>query len=132
MRMGLFSKPPRKRTVSGGNPLTAQQRALLEEEQKVKAQMERCTKLVADAPQIAAELRRKRRDELIHRASMTNKGMGSAKIIDRRFGLEANVAAPAQQKRTRAERRQGRLMFFVLLLTLAGSILYFYYTVTRG
>lgn len=130
--MGLFSKPPRKSAASGGTALTAKQRALLEEEQRVKAEMERCTRLVEDAPQRAEKIRREQREELLRRAAMTHKGMGSTKIIDRRVALEANVAAPAQQKRMRAERRQGRLMFFVLLLSLAGAILYLYYTVTHG
>ena len=130
--MGLFSKPPRQSAASGGTPLTAKQRALLEEEQKVKAEMERCARFVENAPKRAAEIQREQRDELLRRAAMTHKGMGSTKIIDRRVALEANVAAPAQQKRMRAERRQGRLMFFVLLLSLAGAILYLYYTVTHG
>ncbi len=130
--MSLFSKPPRKSAATGTTPLTAKQRALLEEEQRVKAEMERCTRLVEDAPQRAEKIRREQREELLRRAAMTHKGMGSVRIIDPRGILEVNVGAPAQQKRLRAERRQGRLMFFVLLLALAGAILYLYYTVTRG
>jgi hypothetical protein len=129
--MGLFSKPPKKRAATTGTTLTAKQRALLEEEQRVKAEMERCARFVEDAPKRAAELQREQREELLRRAATTHKGIGSTKIIDRRVALEANVAAPAQ-RRMRAERRQGRLMFFILLLALAGSIFYLYYTVTRG
>lgn len=130
--MGFFSKPPRKTKAAGGTPLTAKQRALLEEEQRVRAEMERCTELVKNAPERAEKIRREQREELLRRAATPTRGMGSSKIIDRRVALEANVAAPSQGKRLRAERRQGRLMFFVLLLTLAGAILYLYYTVTRS
>lgn len=130
--MGLFSKPPRKKGAApGGTPLTAKQRALLEEEQKIKAQMERCARFVEDAPIIAAKRQREQRDELLRRAATMHTGGGSTRVVDRRFELDAHVAAPAQ-RRTRAERRQGRLMFFVLLLALAGAIFYFYYTVTHS
>lgn len=129
--MGLFSKPPRKSAASGGTPLTVKQRALLEEEQRVKAEMERCSKFVENAPKRAAEIQREQRDELLRRAATTHKGPRPTALVDRRGLLEVNVVVPAQ-RRMRAERRQGRLMFFLLLLTLAGAILYLYYTVTRG
>ena len=110
--------------------MTAKQRALLEEEQRVKAEMERCTKFVEEAPKLADKIHREQRDELLRRAAMTHKSARPASLIDRRTTLEANVAAPIQ-RRMRAERRQGRLMFFVLLLALAGAIFYLYYTVTH-
>ena len=93
--------------------------------------MERYSKFVEDAPERAAKLQREQRDELLRRAATMHTGGGSTRVIDRRFALEATVAAPAQ-RRMRAERRQGRLMFFILLLMLAGAIFYLYYTVTHG
>jgi hypothetical protein len=129
--MGLFSKPPRKGAPASATPLTAKQRALLEEDQRVKAEMEKFAKFVENAPKRAAEIQREQRDELIRRAATMHKGSGASALFDRRTTLEANLAAPAQ-RRMRAERRQGRLMFFILLLTLAGAIFYLYYTVTHG
>jgi hypothetical protein len=129
--MGLFSKPPRKPAAQIPSPLTAKQRELLEQEQKLKAEIERKQQFVANAPKRAAEMQREQRDELLRRAATMHPGIRNTSIPDRRFSLDANVAVPAQQKRMRAERRQGRLMFFILLLTLAGSILYLYYTVTQ-
>ena len=130
MRMGLFSKPPKKGATPKASPLTDKQRALLEEEQKVRAEMERCTQFVKEAPERAAKRQREQRDELLRRAATMHNGGGTTKVVDRRYGLDANVATPVGRK-TRAERRQGRLMFFVLLLALAGAIFYFYYTVTH-
>jgi hypothetical protein len=131
--MGLFSKSPRKPAAAPGpSPLSAKQRELLEQEQKLKAEIERKQQFVANAPKRAAEIQREQRDELLRRAATMHQGARPTSIVDRRYSLDANVAAPAQQKRMRAERRQGRLMFFILLLTLAGAILYLYYTVTQG
>lgn len=129
--MGLFSKPPRKAAGPGATPLTAKQRALLEEEERVRAEMERCARIVKEAPEIAAKRQREQRDELVRRASNIHRGGGTTRVVDRRFELDAHVSTPAQ-RRTRAERRQGRLMFFILLLTLAGAIFYLYYTVTHS
>src|SRR5689334_21234846 len=121
--MGFFSKKAPGKAASkakpapgGGSALNAKQRALQEEEQKLKAQMEKYKNFVENAPKLAAEIQREQREELLRRAATTHKGSGrSTALFDRRTTLEANVAAPAQQRRMRAERRQGRLMFFVLL-----------------
>jgi hypothetical protein len=113
-------------------PLDSRLRALQEQELKNRERMERCQKLLEDAPKLAAERAREQREELIKRAARTVKHNGSgAALPDRRY-LEANVAAPAQQRRMRAERRQGRLMFFFLLLALAAAVCFLYYTVTQG
>lgn len=122
---------PRKNPALPASPLSAQRTALQERERQVQEQMARYEKLLEDAPKLAAQRQKERREEHINRSSRLEKRAGGvAQLPDRRF--EANIAAPAQHRRLRAERRQGRLMFFVLLLTLAASIFYLYYTVTRG
>jgi hypothetical protein len=133
--MGLFSKPKDKRKTANTAATTAlgdKQRALQEEEQKLKAKMERYQEFVEKAPQLAEEIQKAQRDELRRRAATTHRGGGSTVVFDRKTLYEANVAVPAQHRRMRAERRQGRLMFFVLLLTFAATLLYLYYTVTHG
>ena len=113
------------------SPLDEQARALAEQEEKLRAKMESCQKLIAEAPAIAREQARQRREELINRASRTDARPGCRTALpDRRF--DVNVAVPAQRRRLRAERRQGRLLFFVLLLVLAGLITWAYYTFTNS
>ncbi|HEX8295376.1 MAG TPA: hypothetical protein VF593_03695 [Chthoniobacteraceae bacterium] len=129
----MAPKRPRKDEPRSGGPLDSRQAALKEQERKLREKMERYQKLIEEAPKIAAERAREQREELLRRAARTDKRPTSiAALPDRRFNLEVNVAAPAQQRRMRAERRQGRLMFFVLLLSLAAAIFYLYYTVTRN
>lgn len=131
--MASRPKRPQKADPLPPTPLDARQRALQEQERKLQERMAKYEKLIEEAPKIAEQRARDQREELIRRAARTDKRSGSvAALPDRRFGLEANVAAPAQQRRMRAERREGRLMFFVLLLTLAAAVLYLYYTVTQG
>jgi len=133
--MGMFSKPAGKKKPEPSKaptPLSTKQRALQEQETKLKAEMERCKKLVEDAPRIAAEQQRRQREEMINRASMTHRPTRPTAVVDRGTTLRADPAVTGRQRRTRAERRQGRMMFFVLLLTLAAAVFYLYHTVTRG
>ena len=97
----------------------------------MQERMAKYEKLIEEAPKLAEQRAREQRQELLRRAARSVKRTGPiAALPDRRY--DANVAAPVQQRRMRAERRQGRLMFFVLLLALAAAIFYLYYTVTHG
>ncbi|MGV3533668.1 MAG: hypothetical protein ACO1QR_14970 [Chthoniobacteraceae bacterium] len=123
----------RKRTTSNNfsapdTPLNAKQRAIAEQEAKLKAQEEKLQRLIAEAPKIAKERERVRREQFISRASRTEARPGShAALPDRRYDL--NVGVPAKQRRLRAERNRGRMTFFILLLVLAASVLWLYYTI---
>jgi hypothetical protein len=133
--MGLFSKPKDKRKTAiaaGATALDEKKRVLQEEAQKLQEKMERCQEFVKTAPQRAEEIQKAQREEIRRRAATTHRGGGSTVVFDRKTLYEANVAVPAQHRRMRAERRQGRLMFFVLLLTFIAAVSYLYYTVTHG
>lgn len=131
----MASRPKRSQQKNAplpATPLDSRLRALEDQERKNRERMEKCQKLLEDAPKLAAERAREQREELITRAARTVKHAGGGTALPDRRYLEVNVAAPAQQRRMRAERRQGRLMFFFLLLALAGAVCFLYYTVTQG
>lgn len=123
---------PDKKTGKAATPLDDRQRILAEEEAKLRQKMEQYQKLIEDAPKIAKERARQRRDELITRASRTDARPGSrAALIDRRY-YEVNVAAqPVRQRSLRSERHQGRMLFFLLLIVFSAVICWLYYTVTH-
>ena len=115
------------------SPLDAKLRDVAEREAKNRAEMEQCQQVIKDAPLRARKIAEAQRDELITRAARTETRRGNpAALPDRWRPLEANVAVPAQHKRLRAERRQGRLLFFALLCTLLGVGYWIYYTVTHS
>ena len=127
--MGPKRRPQGKEKTP--TPLDEKARALTEAQAKLEAEIARQQQVIQEAPQRAKEIQQRRRDELINRASRTEARPGSrAALPDRRFN-ELNVAGPARQKGLRAERRRGRLMFFVLLLTFCGLVYWLYYTVTH-
>ncbi len=122
--------PPRDKSST---PLDARQKALAEEEAKIRTEIERRQRLIEKAPEIAKEQARRRREEYVNRASRTEARPGSRVTLpDRRFNYELNAAIPARQKTMRAERRQGRLMFFFLLFVFAGLVYWLYYTVIHS
>ena len=115
------------------SPLEVKMREIAEREAKNRAEMEQCQQVIKDAPLRAKKIAEAQRDELITRAARTETRRGNpAALPDRWRPLEANVAVPAQHKRLRAERRQGRLLFFALLFTLLGVGYWLYYTVTHS
>lgn len=125
----------RKRTTSNNftpsdTPLDAKQRAIQEQEAKLRAQMEKYQKLIEEAPKLAKERERARREQFITRAARTDQRFGSrAALPDRRYELSSGT--PGKQKRLRAERNRGRNTFFVLLLILGAAVAYLYFTITH-
>jgi len=126
----------RKRTTSNnfGKPdtaLDAKQRAIIEQEAKLRAQMEKYQKMIEDAPKLAKERERVRREQFIKRAEHAEARFGATgRLPDRRYDL--NVGLPARQRRLRQERNRGRMMFFVLLLVFAAVMAWLYFSVLRG
>jgi hypothetical protein len=115
------------------SPLDAKMREIAEREAKTRAQMEECQKVIKEAPQRAEKIAQARREEIRTRVTRTEtRRRNPAALTDKWRTLEVNAAAPAQYKRLRKERRQGRQLFFVLLLVLLGVCYWLYYTVTHS
>ncbi|HEV7403928.1 MAG TPA: hypothetical protein VGO11_13405 [Chthoniobacteraceae bacterium] len=110
--------------------LDSKKKAMAAEEAKLRDQMERYQRLIENAPKLAKERERRRREQFVDRASRADHRPGSrAALPDRRY--ELNPGAPARQKRLRAERNQGRLMFFILLLIFAGVVGWLYFSMMK-
>lgn len=128
----LPKRRPSGKRPTPPTPLDEKARALIEAQLELEKQIARHQQVIQEAPQRAKEIQQRRREELINRASRTEARPGSRVALpDRRYS-ELNAGMPAVRPRgLRAERRRGRLMFFVLLLTFSGLVYWLYYTVTR-
>jgi hypothetical protein len=116
----------------GPTPLDEKARALAEAQAKLEMEIANKQKFIQEAPERAKEIERRRREELINRASRTEARPGSRVALhDPRFGYELNPGLPARQKALRSERRKGRLLFFVLLFVLGIVAFWAYYTFTQ-
>ena len=115
------------------SPLDAKMREVAEREAKNRAEMEQCEQVIKEAPLRAKQKAEEQRAQLITSAARTETRRGNpAALPDRWRSLDANVAVPAQHKRLRAERRQGRLLFFMLLFALLGAGYWLYYTLAHS
>jgi hypothetical protein len=124
-------KQPKQAPAS---PLEEKRRALEEAQEKLKAEIARRQKLIEEAPKIAEEQERLRRNEIIARKSRTEARFGTRTALhDPRFvGYEANVAVPSRPRRLKAERRQGMLTFFFLCIVLMLVLAWLYFTIFRN
>jgi len=126
------SKPRKPEKSKGSSPLDAKARALAEQHEQLRAEIERNERLIQEAPKIAKERERTRREELIKRRSRTDSRPGShVALHDPRHLLELDPGRPLRHKRLRAERRRGRLLFFVLLCTFALVVFWAYWVFTH-
>lgn len=79
--------------------------------------------MIADAPRVAEEITRQQREDLISRASVGRSRLDVAiSLQDKRYGDEVVGGRP--RGALRKERREGRIIFIVLLIALAGAVLW--------
>ena len=110
------------------SPIDAKKRQLAEREAANRAEIQKRQEFLKKAPKRAEEAANAKREKLIERASRADRPRSrrSATLPDPWRTYETNVAVPAQEKRTRSERRKGRRLFLFLVLVLigAGYVLY--------
>lgn len=115
------------------SPLDAKKREIAEKEARNRAEMEQCEKILEEAPERAEQIARARREEMLARNGRgERRRVASTSLPDRWRTLDANPTPPGKPKRMRAERRQGRRYFFLLLLTLLGLAYWLYYTLIHS
>ncbi len=96
----------RRRPSKSSSPLDERQRKLLEEQE------------IEEAPRIAEERKRARRDELLtDRSTRAHHRLNSTTLADTRY--EQFAPSRARRRPLKAERRQTQLIFFGLLLLLS-------------
>ena len=129
----MASKRPVKKKDTSASPLDRKKDALAAEEQRLAEEIARRQRLIEEAPKIAKEQEKRRREELVARASRTEARFGArAALQDPRYAFEAQIATAGRSRRLKHEQRRGMLMFFVLLLTFVGVATWLYFSVLRG
>ena len=102
------------------------------EKRRLQREMEEKKQLIERAPQMKAEVEKRRREELVTRASRTEARFGSpGALLDPRYGFELNAGATTPRK-LRRERNRGMWTFFALLILLGLAIYWVYSVVLSG
>jgi hypothetical protein len=113
----------RRRNPKTPTSLDRKQQELADAESALRAQMEQLQQMITEAPRIAEQKSRQQREELLTRASEGRTRLdASVSLQDKRYGDDMWEARP--RGALRKQRREGRLIFLVLLVALAGAVIW--------
>jgi septal ring factor EnvC (AmiA/AmiB activator) len=113
----------RRRSPKAGTPLNDKQEELSRRESELREKMQELEQMIADAPKVAEEVSRRQREELVARASEGGARLDvSMALQDKRFG-DAGVYK-GRRVSLRKERREGRIIFLVLVIALAAVVIW--------
>jgi len=110
-----------RRAIRSATTLDQTKQQLAQQESQLRDQMQKLEKMIADAPRVAEEVGRRNREELLIRASDGGNRLDvSIALHDKRY--DSGVGQPRGV--LRKERREGRIVFLVLVVTLAAAVIW--------
>ena len=116
--MAMFRRSPRS-----PSPFRHRQEELARQESELRESVEKLERSIAAAPRVAEETARRQREELLLRAKTGGSRLGvSIALQDKRYGDDGG--STRRRGSLRKERREGRIMFLVLVIALAGAVIW--------
>jgi hypothetical protein len=113
----------RRRPPQPGTPLNQKQEELAQRESQLRGEMEKLERMIAEAPRVAEETTRRQREELLARASEGRSRLDvSVALQDTRWGNDGRKTG--RRKSLRKERREGRIIFLVLVIALGLAVIW--------
>ena len=113
----------RRRPLKAGTPLNQKQEELARRETKLRGEMEKLERMIAEAPRVAEDTSRRQREELLIRASEGRSRLDvSVTRQDKRWGDDSRVVG--RRVSMRKERREGRIVFLVLVIALCVAVIW--------
>lgn len=113
----------RHRLPKEATPLNQKQEELALRETQLKGEMEKLERMIAEAPRVAEETTRRQREELLARASEGRSRLDvSIALHDKRWG--ESLPAGGRRVSLRKERREGRIVFLVLVIALCLAVVW--------
>jgi hypothetical protein len=112
-----------RRSPKAVTPLNQKQEELALRESKLREEMHKLERMIAEAPRLAEETSRRQREEILQRASEGGRRLDvSTALQDKRYGDDAYEGR--RRGSLRKEQREGRLLFLVLVIALALAIIW--------
>jgi hypothetical protein len=113
----------RRRSLKSESPVDQQQQELARREDELRDKMQQLQRMIEEAPRVAAETSKRQREELLARANESGSRLDAAlSLRDRRWGDEE--WGKRRRGALRKERREGRIIFLVLVIALAAVVLW--------
>jgi len=96
---------------------------LARQESELREKMEKLEQMIADAPKVAEEITRQQREELLIRAGQERSRLDvSLALHDKRFGDDVGSSPPLRA--LRKEKRDGRIVFLLLVIALMAAVIW--------
>jgi septal ring factor EnvC (AmiA/AmiB activator) len=112
-----------RRSSKTPTTLDTSKQELARRESELRQKVEKLEQMIADAPRVAEEMTRQQREELLTRASEGRSRLDVAMALqDKRYGDDA--VEGRRRRPLRKQRREGRIVFLVLLIALAAAIIW--------
>ncbi len=109
-----------RRLSRSDTALDQSKEALARRESELREKMAQLERMIEEAPRVAEETLRKQRDELLLRANEGGRRLDvSIALQDKR---RSYADAPRPRGSLRKERREGRIIFLVLVIALAVAV----------
>lgn len=116
--MAMFRRSPRS-----PSPFRHRQEELARQESELRESVEKLERSIAAAPRVVEETARRQREELLMRAKTGGNRLDvSIALQDKRYGDDGGSTRRGGS--LRKERREGRIMFLMLVLALAGAVIW--------
>jgi hypothetical protein len=113
----------RRRSPTPGTPLNDKQQELARRESELRDKMQQLERMIQEAPRVAQERTRRQREEILSRATEGGSRLDvSIALQDRRY--RDGGAYSGRRRSLRKERREGRIVFLVLVIVLAAAVLW--------
>jgi hypothetical protein len=110
-----------RRSPKTGSAVDQQQEELARRENELRDRMEKLQQMIEEAPRLAQETSRRQREELLERAHQRGSRLdASLSLRDKRWGDEESWRR--RPGSLRKERREGRIIFLVLVIALAVAV----------
>ncbi len=113
----------RRRSPKPGTPLNDRQEELARRETQLHDEMQKLQRMIAEAPRKAEETSRRQREELLERATAGGSRLDvTIALQDKRYGDGGGYIG--RRVSLRKERREGRIIFLVLVIALAAAVIW--------
>ncbi|HEY4284186.1 MAG TPA: hypothetical protein VGM62_14065 [Chthoniobacterales bacterium] len=112
-----------RRSTKSATALDQTKQELARQESELRDKMEKLERMIADAPRVAEEMTRHQREELLIRATEERSRLDvSVALHDKRYGDDGR--ALPRRRALRKERRDGRIVFLLLVVALMAAVIW--------
>src|SRR3954464_8069850 len=112
-----------RRPARSATTLDQTKHELARQESELRDKVDKLERMIADAPRVAEELTRHQREELLIRATEERRRLDvSVALHDKRYGDDGRAFSP--RRALRKERRDGRIVFLLLVIALMAAVIW--------